>query len=72
MTTTNRLVKATPAADSKLTAAEWAAIAREKGRSEAAKAWDVRAMELGEQRIPNGTTVRFDSDGGKHRVSFQT
>ncbi len=56
--------------DSKLTAAEWAAIAREKGRSEAAKAWDVRAMELGEQRIPNGTTVRFDSDGGKHRVSF--
>lgn len=53
---------------SKLTAAEWAAIAREKGHSAVAKAWDVRAMEIGQERIPNGQTVRFKEDGTVERV----
>ncbi len=44
---TNPLKSASKQHISKFTAAEWAAIAREKGNAEAARAWDVRAMELG-------------------------
>lgn len=50
-----------------LTAAEWAAIAREKGLSDHAKAWDAKALELGEERIPNGMTIRYQADGTKRR-----
>lgn len=44
---------------SKLTAAEWAAEAREKGNLDVAKAWDAKAAELGQERIPNGIGVRL-------------
>jgi hypothetical protein len=68
--TTSRLAKPSSDFESKLTAAEWAALAREKGHLDAAKAWDRRAVELGEERIPNGITVRFLKDGSKERVSI--
>ena len=55
------------ARESKLTAAEWAALCREKGELEKAKAWDLRAAELGEDRIPNGVTVRFNEAKEKYR-----
>ena len=64
------LDRAKVAYESRLTAAEYAAIARETGNLDKAKAWDQRAAELGEERIPNGITVRFRDDGSKHRVRF--
>jgi hypothetical protein len=62
------LDKAKPAFVSKFTAAEYAAMAREKGLLEHAKAWDRRAGELGEERIPNGITVRLNDQKQKYRV----
>ncbi len=62
--TTNRLAK--PVADGtapRLTAAEYAAVARESGLLDKAQLWDRRAAELGEESIPNGQTVRFNGDG---------
>jgi hypothetical protein len=67
---TSRLAKPSSDFESKLTAAEWAAVARERGHLDAAKAWDRRAAELGEERIPNGITVRFLKDGSKQRESI--
>jgi hypothetical protein len=65
--TTNRLAKS-ETFQSKFTAAEWAALAREKRLMNHANAWDQRAAELGEERIPNGITVRLKKDGSKERV----
>jgi hypothetical protein len=57
-----------PNFSSKFTAAEYAAMAREKGLLDHAKAWDRRAEELGEERIPNGITVRLNDQKQKYRV----
>lgn len=65
--TTNRLVKS-EAYVPKLTAAEYAAIAREDGNFEKAKLWDAEAEKRGEERIPNGIMVRFNQDGSTRRV----
>lgn len=58
-------------APSKLQANEWAAIAREKGLLAHARAWDARAEQLGEHRIPDGLTVRFNQDGMTYRVPIK-
>ncbi len=75
--TANRLAKSegpkagvTKCGSPYLTAAEYAAVAREAGKLDLAKQWDARAAELGEDRIPNGTTVRFRGNGIKERVRF--
>ncbi len=68
MTTTNRLAKSTTTTELKFSAAEWAAIAREKGNAEGARKWDERAAELGEQPLPHGKTVVFMEDGSVDRV----
>ena len=57
-----------PERERELMACEFAAIARETGQFDKAKEWDKRAAELGEERIPNGQTVRFQKDGTLKRV----
>jgi hypothetical protein len=78
--TTNRLAtRATtakrdnglPERERELMACEFAAIARETGQLDKAKLWDKAAAELGEERIPNGITVRFQKDGSLKRVEFR-
>lgn len=59
-----------PAFVSKLTAAEWAAEARDRGKLDIAKMWDQRAAELDEERIPNGTGIRFRKDRTTYRVDI--
>ncbi len=66
--TTNRLAKSTTTTELKFTAAEWAAIAHEKGHAEASRKWDERAADLGEQRLPYGMTVRFKDKETVERV----
>lgn len=72
--TTNRLAKSAVADDGPnvLTACEFAAIARETGQLEKAKLWDQRAAELGEERIPNGITVRYRKIGEKKFEKYRT
>jgi hypothetical protein len=67
--TTNRLAKS-EVKEGRLTAAEMAAICREKGLLRHAAAWDQRASELGEERIPNGISVYYREDGTKQRVGI--
>lgn len=50
------------------TAAEWAAMAREKGLTEHAERWEKKALERGEQLIPRGITIRVAEDKTKVRV----
>lgn len=69
--TTNRLAVSAQAETIKLQANEWAALAREKQNAKAIAAWDQRAKELGQERIPNGITIRFREDKTPYRTSFQ-
>jgi hypothetical protein len=70
LATTNRLAKSEAGFTSKFTAAEYAAMAREKGLLKHAAAWDSVAEARGEERIPNGITVRFNDQKQKYRVRF--
>jgi hypothetical protein len=51
-----------------LTAAEFAAIARENGDLKKAKLWDAEARLRGEEPIPYGLTVRYNENGTKRRA----
>lgn len=51
-----------------LTAAEMAAVARENGDGKKAKLWTEKALEMGQELIPPGWTVRFVEGSGKQRV----
>lgn len=71
--TTNRLAKsASPKKRERdLSACEMAAIARENGDFDKAKLWDREAADRGEERLPNGVTARFKSDGTIEHVWFR-
>lgn len=56
--------------ESKLTARDWHAMAREKGLPEHTKAWAKKALELGETLLPEGMTVRFKKDKTKEYVRY--
>lgn len=67
--TTDRFAK--PAAQTRtslFTAAEYAAMAREKGLLEHARAWESVALERGEALLGPETSVRVGSDGKTFRV----
>ncbi len=68
--TTPKRANGLPERERELMACEFAAIARENGDFIKAKLWDQRSVELGEERIPNGVTVRFQKDGTLKRVSI--